>query len=439
MERASGSPLRGGIDLGGTKIEAIVVDGDNTVLGSSRHPTPSSGGPEAVAAELVAAITGACQAADVEPSALLGVGVGSPGVVDEETGAVSTARNLPDWEGSFELAATLSRELGTPVFVGNDVQVATNAEFELGAGRPYSSLLGVMWGTGVGGGLILDRKPWLGRGGAGEIGHVVVKIDGRRCPCGRRGCMEAYAGRAAMQARAEQRQEKGEKTDLFKLMKERGRTKLTSAVWARGLERGDKLTVELIDEAVEALGAGIASAQNLLDVEAIVIGGGLGVRLGEPYVRRIREAMAPHVFNDAHPPDMLVAALGDLGGALGAALLVSQRVESAPVAVAERAGAGEAESSSGAGKRSAGRGTRSAASGTGSARRAKPSAAGGTASTGRGTRSAGAAKRSAGAAKRSAGAGRRSAGAGARSTEDGTSGASPAEDATDTGDTPSAR
>lgn len=332
MERASSSslprgrtPLRGGIDLGGTKIEAIVVDADNTVLGSSRHPTPVTGGPSGVAAELVAAMRAACQAADVESSALAGVGVGSPGVVDEATGAVSTARNLPDWEGSFELGATLGRELGTRVVVGNDVQVATDAEFALGAGKPYPSLLGVMWGTGVGGGLILDGKPWLGRGGAVEIGHMVVKMGGRRCPCGRRGCMEAYAGRAAMEARARRRQEKGEHTDLFKLMRERGRTKLTSSVWARALAHDDKLATDLVDEAVEALGAGIASAQNLLDVEAIVIGGGLGVRLGEPFVKRIRKAMDPHLFNDSHPPDVLPAGLGDLGGAIGAALLVSKQ------------------------------------------------------------------------------------------------------------------
>lgn len=332
MERASSSnlprgrmPLRGGIDLGGTKIEAIVIDADNTVLGSSRRPTPVNGGPPAVAAELIAAMRAACQASSVEPAALQGVGVGSPGVVDDATGAVSTARNLPDWEGSFELGATLGRDLGTRVRVGNDVQVATDAEFALGAGKPYPSLLGVMWGTGVGGGLILDGKPWLGRGGAVEIGHMVVKMGGRRCPCGRRGCMEAYAGRAAMEARARRRHEKGEQTDLFKLMRERGRTKLTSAVWARALEHEDKLATDLIDEAVAALGAGIASAQNLLDVEAIVIGGGLGVRLGEPFVERIRKAMEPHLFNDAHPPDVLPAGLGDLGGAIGAALLVANQ------------------------------------------------------------------------------------------------------------------
>jgi glucokinase len=317
----AGKQLRGGIDLGGTKIEAIVVDDGNTVLGSSRHPTPSTGGPPDVAAELVAAMKDACQAAGTEPSALLGIGIGSPGVIDEAAGAVSTARNLPGWEGSFELGPALASELGTTVALGNDVQVATDAEFALGAGRPYKSLLGVMWGTGVGGGLILDGKPWLGRGGAGEIGHMVVEINGARCPCGRRGCMEAYAGRAAMEARARKQKDKGKDTDLFKLMKERGRTKLTSAVWAKALEKGDKVATELLDDAVEALGAGIASAVNLLDVPAVIIGGGLGVRLGEPYVTRIRKAMQPHVFNDANPPDVLPAGLGDLGGALGAALL----------------------------------------------------------------------------------------------------------------------
>jgi glucokinase len=316
---------RGGIDLGGTKIEAIIVDSRHQVLGAARHPTPSDGGPSAVTAALAAALTEAGRAAGLEPAQLSAVGVGSPGVVDAATGNVSSARNLPDWEGSFELGATLASRLGTPVFVGNDVQVATDAEFQLGAGRQYSSLLGVFWGTGIGGGLILNGKPWLGRGGAGEIGHTVVKIDGARCPCGRRGCLEAYAGRAAMEAKARRQVEKGRHTHLFKLMEERGRTKLTSAVWAKALERKDKLATELIDEAVAALGAGIASAVNLLDVEAVVIGGGLGIRFGEPMVERIRTAMMPHVFNDTHPPDVLLAGLGDLGGALGATLLAKAR------------------------------------------------------------------------------------------------------------------
>jgi glucokinase len=124
-----------------------------------------------------------------------------------------------------------------------------------------------------------------------------------------------------MEARARERHADGHKTDLFKLMEHHGRTRLTSGIWARALEHGDKLANELIDEAVEALGAGIASAVNLLDCEAVVIGGGLGVRFGEPYVERIGQAMQPHLFVDERPPHIKLAALGDLGGAIGAALL----------------------------------------------------------------------------------------------------------------------
>jgi glucokinase len=311
----------GGIDLGGTKIQTVVVDDGYTVLGSARRPTPTSGGPQDVADAMAGALRDAAGAAEIEPARLAGIGVGSPGTIAD--GAVTSARNLPGWEGTFPLAAKLEAMLGPRVQVGNDVQVATDAEVKLGAGRPYDSLLGVFWGTGVGGGLILDGKPWTGRGGAGEIGHMVVEIDGARCTCGRRGCMEAYAGRAAMELHARKlHEEKGHKTDLFKLMREHERERLTSGIWARALDRQDKLATEIVDRAVRALGAGIASAVNLLDVEAVVIGGGLGVRLGEPYAKRITEEMQPHLFADGRPPDVHVAALGDLGGAIGATLLV---------------------------------------------------------------------------------------------------------------------
>ncbi len=315
--------MRGGIDLGGTKIQAVIVDGDHAVRGESRVPTPTSGGPSDVAEAMAGALREAAQAAEVQTGELEGVGVGSPGDVDGEQGTVTSARNLPDWEGSFPLASELSSRLGTRVALGNDVQVATDAEALLGAGRPYHSLLGVFWGTGVGGGIVLDGRPWIGRGAAGEIGHVVVKRDGARCTCGRKGCMEAYAGRGSMELRARARHDKGEKTDLFDIMSERGRDRLTSGIWARALDRGDKLAGELMDEAIEALGAGVASVQNVLDVEAIVIGGGLGIRLGEPFARRILDAMMPHLFVDTDPPAVAVAALGDLGGAIGASLLVS--------------------------------------------------------------------------------------------------------------------
>jgi glucokinase len=275
-----------------------------------------------VAAEIAGALEDAAAEAGVKTSSLEGIGVGSPGNVDDTAGTVSAAMNLPGWGGSFNLRKALEKSCGAAVRLGNDVQVATDAEFALGSGRPYNSLLGVFWGTGVGGGIVLDGKPWIGRDVAGEIGHVVVRIGGALCGCGRRGCMEAYAGRASMEARARRRANRGEKTVLFKIMEERGRTRLSSGVWARALDKGDPLARSLLDRAVRALGAGVASCQNVLDVEAIIIGGGLGLRLGEPYVERIRDAMMPHLFADDHPPAVELAALGDLGGAIGAALLV---------------------------------------------------------------------------------------------------------------------
>ena len=313
----------GGVDLGGTKIQTVVVDEAGEVAGQSRRPTPTTGGPADVAAEIAGALKDAAGEAGVKTSALAGIGIGSPGNVDDATGTVAAAKNLPNWDGSFDMRRSLEKACGAPVRLGNDVQVATDAEFALGSGRPYRSLLGVFWGTGVGGGIVLDGKPWIGRDGAGEIGHVVVRIGGALCGCGRRGCMEAYAGRASMESRARRRANRGEKTVLFKIMEERGRTRLTSGVWARALEKGDPLARNLLDRAVRALGAGVASTQNVLDVEAIVIGGGLGLRLGEPYVERIREAMMPHLFSDDRPPAVELAALGDLGGAIGAALLVT--------------------------------------------------------------------------------------------------------------------
>jgi glucokinase len=316
------STFRAGVDLGATKIQTVVVGPDHSVVGQARHPTPTDGGPPLVTSKIAEAVTEAAESAGVAVEELGGAGVGSPGAVDQEAGTVEHARNLPDWEEPFPLAGALTDALGVPVRIDNDVQVAVLGELELGAGKPYSSFLGVWWGTGVGGGVVLDRKLWLGRGAAGEIGHMVVKRGGARCPCGRRGCLEAYAGRAAMEARARELHERGHKTDLFHLMEKRGRTRLTSGVWADALERDDKVARDLIQRAVAALGAGIASAVNLLDVEAVVIGGGLGTRLGEPFVERIAHAMKPHLFVDDRPPAMHTAALGDLGGAIGAALLV---------------------------------------------------------------------------------------------------------------------
>jgi glucokinase len=320
-EMTNGNRLRGGVDLGGTKIQAVVVDGRGMILGQARRATPTAGGPPEIVAEMAAAIGEAAAQAGYATADLAGAGVGAPGAASFETGVLAHAPNLPGWEDPYPLAAELSARTGVPVLLGNDVGVAVDAEFQLGAGKPYGSILGIWWGTGVGGGIVLEGRRWLGRGAAGEFGHTIVKLGGRAEPKGLRGTVEAYAGRAAMEARARKLVRRGETTKLFRIMEKRGRTRLTSGVWAKALEQDDPVAVKLIDEAVEAIGAGAASSVNLLDVQAVVIGGGLGTRLGQPYADRIAAAMHPGLFQPEKAPPVLAAQLGDLGGAIGAALL----------------------------------------------------------------------------------------------------------------------
>src|SRR3954453_4301112 len=245
--------IYGGIDLGGRKIQAAIVDeeSDHEVLGAKRDQTPLKGGPKAIVARMAGVLEETAGEAGVEVGALAGVGVGSPGSVDDRKGTVSAAMNLSDWAGSFNVRKALEKELGIPVSLGNDVDLATDAEFEIGAARKYDSLLGVFWGTVVGGGLIFSGEPWNGRGTAGEIGHMVVRINGAKCGCGRRGCMGAYAGRGAMEARAKRRVDQGEKTVLFKIMEERGRDRVSSGIWERALARDDQMALELLEDAVE--------------------------------------------------------------------------------------------------------------------------------------------------------------------------------------------
>jgi len=271
---------------------------------------------------MVDAVKFAISDAAIPNAQLVGVGIGGPGQIDPVAGTLSGAPNLPDWLGSVQVVEPMQQSLSVPVVLANDVQVAVIAEDQLGAGRHYSSVLGVFCGTGVGGGIIINGSLWKGRGAAGEIGHMVVEPNGAMCGCGRRGCMEAYAGRASMERKARKMVDDGAKTNLFKIMKEKEKLNLSSSVWEKALRQNDKVAEQLMDRAVWALGIGVASAINLLDTECVVIGGGLGSRLGQPFVDSIIEAMQPHLLKVKTPPAIVLAALGDLGGAIGATLLL---------------------------------------------------------------------------------------------------------------------
>src|SRR5262245_28555405 len=315
--------MRAGGDLGGTKIDVLLVEEERDVLGRIRTVTPTEGGAAAVVAAIARAVEDAADAVGMSADQLAGVGVGSPGAVDTPAGTIGFNSNLAGgWTDAYPFADELARRVETRVRVANDVAAAAAAELELGVGRDLPSFLAVWWGTGLGGSVVLAGRRWEGNGAAGELGHTVVKLRGRVCPCGRRGCAEAYAGRAAMEARARHLHERGQRTQLFDLMRKANRDRLTSGVWERALREDDRLALELIDDAYDAIAAASASVVNLLDIDGIVLGGGLGTRFGAAAAERIRAKMRPHIFNPTRDPPVLPAELGDDGGAIGAALLV---------------------------------------------------------------------------------------------------------------------
>jgi glucokinase len=308
-----------GVDLGGTNVATVVLDDDEEVVGRAKLKTPTTGDRTAVVDVIAAAVHSALGDADLDLDDATAIGVGSPGVVID--GTVGGAANVPGFADRFSLRDLLADELDRPVRVANDVTAAAVGEHRRGAGRGTADLLCVFVGTGVGGGLVLGGRPFEGGGGAGEFGHMIVRQGGAVCPCGRRGCVEAYAGRRAMEFSARRAQADGRPTVLFDVVEEKGKARATSGVFAEALARGDELVADLLDEAVAALGAGIASAVNLLDVDLVVLGGGLADKLGTDFRRRIDAATRPLLFLQPSRVRVAAAELGDDSGAIGAALL----------------------------------------------------------------------------------------------------------------------
>jgi glucokinase len=303
-----------GIDLGGTKIQGVATKGDE-VVGEAKVATPT-GGVEAVVEAIVTCV------ARLDAPASAPVGVGAAGVVDTETGTLLQAPNLAGFDGPVPFGPLLAEALDTRVTVDNDANVAVLAEHLMGAGRGANDLLGVWVGTGIGGGLILDGCLRRGPGGgAGEIGHMALVGTTRMCTCGMVGHLEAIAGRAAMEAEARRRHaaiSAGTPTLMVELA---GDKRMKSSVFAKALDAGDAVVSELLDEAVVALGTVIASAATLVDLDRVVVGGGLAEKLGPSFVGRIEQAVRSRLFVPTSPLRVLPASLGDLAGALGAARL----------------------------------------------------------------------------------------------------------------------
>ncbi|PCN46702.1 glucokinase [Curtobacterium sp. 'Ferrero'] len=306
-----------GIDVGGTNIEVGLVTAEHDVLDRAKASTPETG-PDDVLQTIVDLV----RSLDGSPVA---VGLGIPGVVHE--GRALTVPNLVGWTEPVDLTTPLSDAFGVPVSLGNDANVGLLGEWTAGAARGGRNVLGLWMGTGVGGGLVLDGRPYTGsRGAAGEIGHVVVLAGGALCSCGRRGCAEAYAGRASMRGTARTMADAGRETALFDIRDAEEKTKLTSKVWAAALEDDDDLATKLFDTAVDMLGVALGSTINLLDLDRVVVGGGLAETLGQGLADRLRGAADPWMLRPDPELEFVVAELGDDAGVVGAATLARSAV-----------------------------------------------------------------------------------------------------------------
>lgn len=320
------SAYRLGIDLGGTKIMAVLADSDGNVLGEARRATRGEEGIAVVVDRIAMTAKDAIAKADVKPSAVGAAGIGAPGPVDTAAGVVYNPPNLPGWQ-QVPLGPKLQEALGIPVFVDNDVNVGTLGEFVLGAGRGTRDMVALFVGTGIGGGLIIDGRLHRGfRGAAGEIGHMIVDPNGPVCGCGRKGCLEAFASRTAIERDVQAGLAAGRATIVGDLIASSKRNRLTSGVIAKALAENDALMMEIIERAQFHLGLAVASIVNFLDPEMIVFGGGVVESLGDDFLAPIRRIAQPYYLQqkDAELVRIVPATLGDHAGALGAAIMAGQ-------------------------------------------------------------------------------------------------------------------
>jgi glucokinase len=322
------------VDLGGTKILAAIVAPSGEIVSRTKKATGKDRRPGPVLDRVAECVRRAAQDAGVELARLGAVGVGAPGPVDADRGALRTAPNLEGWQ-DVPVEAELGRRLGVPVALDNDVRVAVIAEGAAGAGRGHRNWIALWPGTGIGGAIVLDGEVVTGvNNSAGELGHITVKAGGPKCGCGGRGHLEALASRTAIVRWIEKKVDKGAKTSLTK-KGGRGVGEVRSDDLRAAFDAGDKLVTRAIERGASYLAIGIASVANAVNPELVVLGGGLIEAMGEPFVRLVEKQVRKHPLRAATANLRVVASqLGDDAGITGAAL-VARRRAARPAAVAE--------------------------------------------------------------------------------------------------------
>lgn len=303
-----------GLDIGGTKLAVGVVTSDGKVHGTIVEPTRREEGPEAVISRLFDMGRRAMQAAQLS-SPVAGVGIACGGPLDSAAGVVLRPIHLPSWV-DVPLAHLARTEFGVPAFLENDATAAAIAEHRFGAGKGARTMLYLTISTGVGGGFIIDGAVYGGAAGnGGEPGHIVVRPDGRACPCGRRGCLESYVSGTAIAKRAAEGLRSGQPSLLA------GVEPLTAADVTAAVAQGDAFARSIWDETTQVLGQGLTDLVNVFEPELLVLGGGVtraGAMLLDPVAEVVaREAMRPA----AQAVTVRLTGLGDAVGIVGAGVV----------------------------------------------------------------------------------------------------------------------
>lgn len=311
-----------GVDIGGTSIKCALLDEKGTFYGRFSFRTNPLLGSDAILESLGAQINQMLFDHRVKKEEVVGIGVGCPGNINSETGVCDYANNLK-WFG-VPLAAILSKSTSIPVKIANDANAAMLGEVRFGVVKRYRSVVLLTLGTGVGGGLYLDGKIYGGNEGKGaELGHSLLVMDGRKCSCGRLGCLEAYTSVKALVKDTQEAMQSDPKSLMWsfannQLSNVNGRTAFECA------KMGDGTAKKVVDQYIHFLGEGCLNFMNIFRPDAIVLGGGLSGQkeaLTEPLKAYV--AARGYGFGDGHSPavDIVVSNLGNDAGVLGAAAL----------------------------------------------------------------------------------------------------------------------
>lgn len=308
-----------GIDLGGTKILIALINKQNgEVLYHIKKKTKKDKGPKNIMKKMIEGIEELFEQSGISKDEISSIGVGAAGQIDRKNGILIGAPNLDCYD--LNIKEILQQHFNLPVYLGNDVEIATIGEQKFGAGKGCDDFVCVFVGTGVGSAIVKDGKIITGATGtAGEIGHIIVDLNGRQCACGAHGCLEAYASRSAIERRIEGALKKGRQSCILDYL-ETGKS-ITSSMIQKSIEQEDELVLQCVTEASEYLSGGIASIINFINPKLIILGGGLIEAVDFFYQKTIKKAKAKSLPVPAKHIEFKKAELGDFSGVIGAAFL----------------------------------------------------------------------------------------------------------------------